>query len=406
MPLRNHHDVLEHVAEGLDIPESRYDAAKRRYESLGDWLGRNESELSGYDLKIFPQGSVLLGTVTRPIRETEQYDIDLVCRVEGSKRHLTQRQLKEAVGREVRSYAKVDEHAVLPLGEGRICWTMLYEDDVQFHMDIVPALPDVDPYRARLRQFGHVELAENANLSGEAIAITDNTSSCYSVLSDDWPGSNPLGYAAWFRERMKRQFGFRRMALAEARFAASVEDIPTHRVRTPLQRAIQLVKRHRDYFFHDHPSKRPASIIVTTLAAHAYRDEEGDIASVLSRILRDMPNYIGNRNGAAWIPNPVYPEENFADRWIDSPEKRQEFDLWLDAAQRDFGEYLRTARYQEPPWDLRRRLGTDLMDRALGSVLPIAPAAVAAGSGGASRAEAEADAILRGGRPSKPWATR
>ena len=56
------------------------------------------------------------------------------------------------------------------------------------------------------------------------------------------------GYAAWFRDRMKPQFEARRRALAES-LRASVEDIPEYRVKTPLQQAIQLLKRHRDMSF-------------------------------------------------------------------------------------------------------------------------------------------------------------
>ena len=404
MSIHNHHDMLEHIAEGLDIPSSQYESAVRRYDFIGDWLGRDESELSGYEIKIFPQGSMLLGTVTRPIRETEQYDIDLVCRVSVSKQSITQRWLKNVIGNEVRSYAKTDKDAVLPLKEGRMCWALRYQDDVQFHMDIVPALPDVGPYRIALRNSGHFALAESVDLSGQAIAITDNTSPGYSVIVDNWMSSNPLGYAAWFRERMKQRFTQIREALAVARLAARVDDIPEYAVKTPLQRAVQLLKRHRDFFFHDHPERRPASIIVTTLAAHAYRDEEGDIASALPGILHGMPRYIEDRDGVDWIPNPVYPEENFADRWRESSEKRQYFDHWLRAAQHDFGTYLRASQYHELPQDLRRRLGADLVDRTLRSALP--SATVKVGNNEVHRATAEAEAIRRERQPSKPWARR
>ena len=404
MPMRSHHDVLERIAENLDIPRPRYDAAVRHYESIGEWLGRDGSALSGYDLRVFPQGSILLGTVTRPIRETEQYDIDLVCRVEGSKQSFTQRDLKEAVGNEIRSYANTRRHVVQRPKEGRICWTLRYRDDVQFHMDIVPALPNAEPYRRELRRFGYAELAKSPDLSGQAIAITDNTSPGYSELCDDWPSSNPLGYATWFRECMRQQFVRLREAMAGAAFAANVDDIPEHQVKTPLQRAIQLLKRHRDLFFHDHPNKRPASIIVTTLAARAYRSQ-ADIASALSGILPNMSKYVEDQGGVVWIPNPVYPKENFADRWREDPQKRSDFDHWLRTAQRDFGEYLRGSRYRDLPQDLRQRLGTNLVDHVLQSIPNVAPAAaVAVGNDGAHRAAVEAEAIRRRGQHSKPWA--
>ena len=42
------------------------------------------------------------------------------------------------------------------------------------------------------------------------------------------------------------------------RLRADVDQIPDWQIRTPLQRAVQLLKRHRDLFFLDHPERRPA----------------------------------------------------------------------------------------------------------------------------------------------------
>src|SRR5581483_3516093 len=71
---------------------------------------------------------------------------------------------------------------------------------------------------------------------------------------------------------------------AQQRFAkdAGVEiaDVPRWRIRTPLQRAVQLLKRHRDVTFSDHLDDAPTSMIVTTLAGRAYGGET-DIAAAL-----------------------------------------------------------------------------------------------------------------------------
>ena len=44
-----------------------------------------------------------------------------------------------------------------------------------------------------------------------------------------------------------------------------IEDVPTYRVKTPLQMAIQLLKRHRDIYFQNNNENAPISIIITTL---------------------------------------------------------------------------------------------------------------------------------------------
>jgi len=279
-----HDDILEEIAEALDIPPSKFEEAKESYESIGEWLDRNESGLSSYSPSISPQGSFLLGTVTRPLTNIDEYDVDLVCVLEASKDEFTQESLKDAIGREVVLYTEARNMKKQP-EDGRRCWTIHYADGAQFHMDVLPALPDVQRYRAILIAHGHADLAGDFALTEQAIAITDKTHPQYSQRTEDWPQSNPMGYAAWFRNRMRVQLIERKKAFAKAHsITASVDDIPDHKVKTPLQRAIQLLKRHRDCMFADDGEHKPISIIITTLAAHAY-NEESTISEALFSIL-------------------------------------------------------------------------------------------------------------------------
>ncbi len=408
---RTHDDVLEDIGAALDIPPSRLEEAKERYESIGAWLDRDGSSLSGLTPAISPQGSILLGTVIRPLTDREEYDIDLVCLLSAAKSAVTQKQLKEAVGREVALYAKAHNMANPP-EEGRRCWTLVYADGTQFHMDILPAVPDPQGYQFMLRAHGYERLAADPSLTGEAIAITDNTHPHYARYSDDWPQSNPQGYAAWFRGRMSVQLSARKRAYAEReRITASVDEIPDHKVKTPLQRAVQLLKRHRDCMFADDPDHKPISIIITTLAAHAY-NEEPTITGALQSILTGMDQFIEERNGQAWIANPVNPAENFADKWADEPQKQENFNKWLAQARHDFATYLRAHSFDSLPGDLKQHLGAGLVERTLAAVLPAAAAGLAApavardadSDHDARRAEAAVKDIQREGATSKPWA--
>ena len=63
-------------------------------------------------------------------------------------------------------------------------------------------------------------------------------------------------------------------AMLEKRALASIDDVPTWERRTPLQRTIQILKRHRDVRFKDNCEFAPISMIITTLAAQAYQGEE------------------------------------------------------------------------------------------------------------------------------------
>ncbi len=408
---RTHDDVLDEIARTLDIPPSKFEEAKERYESLGSWLDRPESALSAYDPEITPQGSFLLGTVTRPFTEAEEYDVDLVCLLKASKADFTQKSLKKAVGDEVLLYARARKMDKTP-EEGRRCWTIQYADGAQFHMDILPALPDAQRYQLLLEQRGYRTLAQDSALTGQAIAITDNTLLQYHQVTDDWPQSNPTGYAAWFRARMAVQLRERKKAFADIEMiTASVEEIPDYKVKTPLQRAIQLLKRHRDCMFAGDSEHKPISIIITTLAAHAY-NEEPTIAEALQSILTKMDRYIEHKGDQAWIANPVNPAENFADKWAEEPKKRENFYKWLERAQKDFALYLRANRFNIVPAELRESLGTELVARVLKAISPVtipvvtAPAIVRAAPNHSDmqRAEAAAEEIRRTETQSKPWA--
>ena len=70
--------LLTFVVDHLDIPPSYYEKAVARHRSLGDWLCRPESRVAHLKPHVSPQGSFRLGTVTRPLHENAEYDLDNV----------------------------------------------------------------------------------------------------------------------------------------------------------------------------------------------------------------------------------------------------------------------------------------------------------------------------------------
>jgi hypothetical protein len=313
--------ILGYIADSLDISEACFEEAEERYQAVGKWLERDGSIVEKYNPAIYTQGSFRLGTVIKPITDEEKYDIDLVCELNLTKKQVSQKLLKDLVGIEIKSYASAN-NMKHPAEEARRCWTLNYADGTQFHMDILPCIPDSAAFKLILKSRGIP-----GSISDHAIAITDNTLPNYDYLDEDWLRSNPKGYAEWFKECMKIQFEVRRMVLAKS-ISAKAEDVPDYKVKTTLQRAIQLLKRHRDIMFEQDPEDKPISMIITTLAAHAYNNE-ADLYEALDSIIKGMPNYILTRNGSPWIPNPVNPDENFADKWKEKPKKKLNFRKWL-----------------------------------------------------------------------------
>ena len=116
--------VLEEMAKELDIPEGYYELAVKRYESIGESLEGEKSKVARYSPLIYPQGSFLLGTVTKPISEKDEYDLDLVSELKLLKNSITQADLKKLVGDEIKSYAS-EHNMKSPVEEGRRCWTLI-----------------------------------------------------------------------------------------------------------------------------------------------------------------------------------------------------------------------------------------------------------------------------------------
>lgn len=292
--------LLEAIAAELDISDDLYESAVVKYTEVGEWLAADDSALRSFAPEIYPQGSFRLGTCVRPIRGGGgEYDIDLVCRLGLEKEGITQRDLKEMVGKRLR---QKEEYAAI-LEQSRRCWVLPFSQ--KFHLDVLPSIPNVER-------------------PPTGILLTDKELRL-------WQYSNPKGYADWFHSQMS--------ALIEQMLKASVEDVPEWKVRTPLQRACQLLKRHRDIMFKDRPETRPTSIIISTLAAKAYRGESR-IPDAVRGILGGMRQHILYERSKWQIGNPADPDENFADKWNEKPERMLAFFEWHERATKDFGVFF------------------------------------------------------------------
>jgi hypothetical protein len=351
-------DYLERLAAELDVPRSRYEEATRRYHSVGDWLGREESSLKDFSPDVYVQGSFRLGTPIRPVNDAEHYDIDLVCELSFNKRHVSQRELKEMLGKEILLYAEA--HNMKDVSEGRRCWTLEYAEGAQFHLDALPCIPDGEGRRIALES-----MSLTSDWINSSIAITDTDSRTFNVKSEHWPHSNPKGFTEWFRSRMKVIFNERRLQFATEAYA-NVEDVPSYEVKTPLQQAIQILKRHRDLQFKENTDDKPISVILTTLAAKSYRNQPS-VAEALAGILSDMDSHIELRGSIYWIENPTDPAENFADRWIMYPERRVAFYAWLTKAREDFAEIAERVNPQLLLESASSSFGAEIAKRAASS---------------------------------------
>ena len=326
--------LFRRIAENLDIPDRLYEDAILKYEDVGSWLAADGSELQEYSPEIYPQGSFRLGTMIKPHTNKDEYDIDLVCHLNIRKEYTTQKELKQMVGNRL---GKRSDIANI-LSPSRRCWNLDYPK--QFHMDVLPAIP-------------------NEEWLPTGIFLTDTDLRA-------WQRSNPKLYAEWFYECMKPVFEKRRRTLAES-YQMNVEEVPRWQIKTPLQRAIQLLKRHRDIHFQEDQENRPVSIIITTLAARVYNNQ-ADLYDALLDIVRDMPKFVETRNGQWWVPNPVEPGENFADKWNEKPERRRAFFTWLQKVDDDFTTAIQQESLRKASDVLASSIGQDTLIKAVASL--------------------------------------
>jgi len=297
--------IYERLADNLDIPITMSEKAIKSYEAVGKWLGECDPE---YDIRIMPQGSFYLGTVVKPLSDKDKYDIDLVCLLKNGQT-LSEYNIKNIVGNRLREnerYQKMMEK------EGKRCWTLNYDE---FHMDILPCVPNQKLFKEHFMT--EIKLTHKKN--------PNHYISKY---------SNPYKYHSWFEDRIKTTLMELKKELS-IREKVEIDEITTAKARTPLQKSIQILKRHRDIMFKGNEDNAPISIIITTLAAHAY-DNENDIFSALENILNILENFIETRaNNEYWISNPAMPLENFAEKWNEDSSKRDAFFAWVEEARKD-----------------------------------------------------------------------
>ncbi len=273
-----------------ELTPTQYRNAEEKYRAVGTWLAVTGSALAPFAPVIYPQGSMLLGTTVRPYNSRHEYDLDLVCRLHGCGEQPPLFIYEWVHGRlaEHQTYKGI-------LQRLKRCLRLNYAG--AFHLDILPACP-------------------NEHLGNGAILVPDRKLAC-------WKDSDPKGFAAWFFSRCVI-----RDELAELELKATIEPIPSSvpsEHKYPLQRIVQLMKRHRDIFFMG-GRDIARSVILTTLAGAFYRGPRS-LSLALEGALDLIHGEMEQHPTVPRIENPAHRKENFADSW--DQEKYDKFRAYI-----------------------------------------------------------------------------
>ena len=362
-------EILETLVKNLSISKSQHEAAIQSYKAVGKFLSNDNSSLSVYQPYIKPQGSFIIGTTIQPIDPNDDIDLDVVCEFKRKPENWAQYHLKNAVGNRLK---ESDRYREMLDEEGRRCWTLNYRENAEsanqrYHMDILPALIS-SGYAIILEKAMSADSYEDFDQL--RLSITDKEESGYDteVRSEFWKQSNPYGYAIWFMNIAKTIKGMKKRTFS---LNEAVKPVPEYQeARLPLQKVVQLLKRHRDiYFTHeqdeDVKKQKPISCIITTLAARAYREEEELIDALWGVINRmeDEIEFVFDPNlnkDVEWISNPTNRTENFADRWNDEGSVRREnFYRWLEQVKADLRDAQSKTGLQNISESLKNSFGKD-----------------------------------------------
>ena len=122
--------MYEEIADELNIPDAVLENAERSYKALGEYI---QNHLDGVEVVFFPQGSMNLGTIIKPISDDDDYDLDAVCKLKY--KYNNPSELKNPIGDILKDSKRYKE---MLQEEGKRCWTLKYYEGSHFHMDILP----------------------------------------------------------------------------------------------------------------------------------------------------------------------------------------------------------------------------------------------------------------------------
>ncbi|MCI0619250.1 nucleotidyltransferase, partial [bacterium] len=277
--------ILDRIGFRLEITETQRKLAEERYNAVGKWLAAEGSSLAEFKPVIYPQGSLRIGTTTKPIKH-EEYDLDLVCELQIDWNSIHPLNLLKMVFERIRSnklYESIVERK-------KRCVRLNYADD--FHLDILSACLD-------LKTCGTCVKVPDRKMNGG---------------NGGWSASNPKGNANWF-EKIAEQY---EKLLLEKRIEPLPKPEPSVQ-KPPLKRAVQLLKRWRDIEFQNLDEFAPVSIVLTTLAGHLYHNDSF-LLDAFTNIVDGIVELIERTEKPIIVYNPTNAKEILSEKWHEKPE--------------------------------------------------------------------------------------
>ncbi len=288
--------LLELICARIQLSESQDQAARQHYGAVASWLSREGSPVRLFNPHIFPQGSQRLGTTTRPLRKNE-FDLDAICRLD-----IRTPSHPGAVYRLIWDRIAANEIYRPMMKRLPRCIRLEYSGD--FHLDIAPAVPDLEA-------------------GGTCLFVPDLDADLAldHPRNDNWKPTNPQGHGDWFDDQCRQE-----MVVVNKYARAQVDPVPEKEpihAKPALKRSVQLIKRWRDVEYKDRSSLTPPSIILTTLSGHLY-GRQSLCTDALRTILDKTVQWIESGRPIR-LTNPAHDGENICEKWDNDPDSYRDF---------------------------------------------------------------------------------
>ncbi|WP_290612617.1 nucleotidyltransferase domain-containing protein [Arsukibacterium sp. UBA3155] len=306
-------EMLDSVFDNLDLNKTQRERIETAYKAVGNYLASCDHPLLK-DVQIYPQGSMRLRTTNKPLSQ-EEFDVDLILFLPHAS-YATRDEIVEVVKQHLLD-KDVYKDLVEDLPRGL---RINYKGD--YHLDITPAKEYNLP-----------------SLQGHPLWIVDKHTG--------FKESNPEGMAQGFDEACSMLPVIRRRHVFLEALNKSVTELPDQSKKKPLNRIIQILKRHRDVWSQQdgnlHADFRPISVIITMLASLAYvevvksgKEYDNEFDLILD-VIELMPLHIESNFDEILITNPTMRPENYAEKWnrverLEGQKYRKAFYTWHQAA--------------------------------------------------------------------------
>lgn len=282
-------ELLARIAQELQLDKTRLEKMEKAYNAVANLLKQDDDFFNDLEIEVYAQGSKRIGTTVKPIND-EDFDLDTVLHIYD----LYYNHSPEKVYNSLVKALEKDSYYKTIMEKKRRCVRLNYKSD--FHMDILPA-------------------CMSNSYDKEKIQIPEKA-------LKNWSSGNPKGYGNWFldiansaKQSMLKQYS---QILLEAK--VETEPLPDELYqKTPLQRAVQLIKRYRDIYFQD-KDYPVSSIVITTLVASLYHQENSIFETIDNVTRRIKDGYLESvgRNEKFKIINPINLSEDFTDSWTNA----------------------------------------------------------------------------------------